>query len=53
MEESCQVVVDQVWEDQCTQVESLEYTEECEATQAEECTTTSQWVCEVGFFSIF
>ena len=46
MEEECQVVVDQVWEDQCTQVEVTEYREECGERETEECTETSEWVCE-------
>ena len=46
MEEECQVVVDQVWEDQCTQVEIVEWVEECGTREAEECTQTSEWVCE-------
>ena len=46
MEEVCQVVVEQVWEEQCTQVESTEYKEECGERETEECTQTSEWVCE-------
>ena len=40
--EVCQVVGEQ----QCGQVESLEYEEECGEREAEQCTETSEWVCE-------
>merc|ERR1719468_1352015 len=33
-------------EEQCAQMESLEYGEKCEEREAEECTETSEWVCE-------
>ena len=46
MEERCEVVVEVVEEEQCSVQDSVEYGEECEDVETEQCVNTQQWTCE-------
>ena len=46
MEERCEVVLEVVEEEQCSVQDSVEYGEECEDVETEQCVNTQQWTCE-------
>ena len=45
-DEECEVILEPGTQDQCTQVDQVEYTEQCSTTYTQECITTQEKVCK-------
>ena len=46
MDEKCEVIIEQTVEEQCTEVEQMEFEEECTTNYEEKCDIVEEYLCD-------